>query len=49
MRTRVWVERLTHLHIVADKYSFKIITSFQSCNDINKLETQGITLVRTNN
>lgn len=37
------------LHCLSDKYSFRVITLFQPCNDINKLGIQGITWVRTNN
>lgn len=32
-----------------DKYSLRVITLFQLCNDINKLGIQGITRVGTNN
>lgn len=31
------------LHCLSDKYSFRVITLFQPCNDINKLGIQGIT------
>lgn len=35
--------RVQELHYLLDKYSLRVITLFQLCNDINKLGIQGIT------
>lgn len=35
--------RVQGLHYLSDKYSLRVITLFQLCNDINKLGIQGIT------
>lgn len=47
MSTVSW--RDAEIAYLSDKYSLRVITLFQLCNDINKPGIQGITQVRTNN